>query len=64
MVAAMEKPIIHKMSEDVSIPEGKGVRLEIHFTGSPTPDVTWFRGQNRIIPSAVYKVKFKRYMNV
>jgi hypothetical protein len=58
----MEKPIIHKMTEDVSIPEGKGVRLEIQFTGSPTPDVTWFRGQNRIIPSAVYKVKSKRYV--
>lgn len=52
----MEKPIIHKMTEDTSIPEGTGVRLEVNFTGSPTPDVTWFRGQNRIVPSAVYKV--------
>ncbi|KAK3083136.1 hypothetical protein FSP39_014900 [Pinctada imbricata] len=55
-VIPLEVPVIHKISEDVHIPEGKGVKLEVKFSGSPTPEVTWFRGQDRIIPSSVYKI--------
>ncbi|XP_060064415.1 titin-like, partial [Ylistrum balloti] len=55
-VIPLEKPVIHSMSEDVNIPEGKSVKLEIIFSGSPTPEVTWYRNDDRISPSSVYKI--------
>ena len=55
---ALDKPVIERFSEDVSIPEGKGVKLEVMFRGSPTPEITWYRNQDRIMPTSVYKVCF------
>lgn len=40
----MEKLIIYKMIEDISILEGKGVRFEVNFIGLLIFDVIWFRG--------------------
>lgn len=51
------------MTNNISIPEGKGFRIEVIFSGSPTPEVAWFRGQDRVIPSSVYKVSMTAIVN-
>ena len=56
VLAAVRPPVFQQTLHDVTTPEGKSVHLEVRFTGSPTPDVTWFRGSNRIMPSNMYKV--------
>jgi hypothetical protein len=53
---AVRPPVFQQPLQDVTAPEGKSVHLEVRFTGSPAPDVAWFRGPNRILPSNMYKV--------
>lgn len=53
---ALDRPVIHQMTNDISMPEGKGFKIEVIFSGSPTPEVAWFRGQDRVVPSSVFKV--------
>ena len=61
--SALDRPVIHQMTNDISIPEGKGFRIEVIFSGSPTPEVAWFRCQDRVIPSSVYKVSMTAIVN-
>ncbi|VDI56857.1 titin [Mytilus galloprovincialis] len=53
---ALDRPVIHQMTNDISMPEGKGFKIEVIFSGSPTPEVAWFRGQDRVVPSSVFKI--------
>lgn len=52
----MRPPVFQQPLHDITAPEGKSVHFEVRFTGSPAPDVAWFRGPKRILPSATYKV--------
>jgi len=36
--------VILKGPEDVTVLQGAGVELEVHFTGWPPPQVRWFQG--------------------
>ncbi|XP_012936768.1 uncharacterized protein LOC101859779, partial [Aplysia californica] len=49
-------PSIQQPLQDVTAPEGKTLHLEVRFTGSPAPEVIWFRGSNRILPNNMYKI--------
>ncbi|GFS02469.1 SEC14 domain and spectrin repeat-containing protein 1-like Protein [Elysia marginata] len=49
-------PVIQQPLQDVTAPEGKSLHLEVRFTGSPAPEVIWFRGNNRILPNNMYKI--------
>ncbi|XP_025104045.1 coiled-coil domain-containing protein 141-like isoform X3 [Pomacea canaliculata] len=55
-VRAMRPPVFQQPLHDITAPEGKSVHFEVRFTGSPAPDVAWFRGPKRILPSATYKI--------
>ena len=55
-IAAAQTPIIQQDLKDVSAAEGKGIKLEVVFSASPAPEVTWFRGVERILPSNLYTV--------
>ena len=48
--------MIQQPLQDVTAPEGKTLHLEVRFTGSPQPEVIWFRGSNRILPNNMYKI--------
>ena len=52
----VRKPNISEPLKDVSVQEGKGVRLECHYTGEPAPQVQWLRNQQPVMPSTVFKV--------
>ncbi|XP_064598296.1 coiled-coil domain-containing protein 141-like isoform X2 [Liolophura sinensis] len=55
-VITMIKPTIQEPLKDVAVPEGKAVLLQARYSGSPQPDIHWYRGNDRIIPSAVFKI--------
>lgn len=53
---ATEMPTIQQPLRDVTCQEGKTLHLEVRFTGSPPPEVIWFRGSNRVVPNNMCKV--------
>ncbi|CAG5126015.1 unnamed protein product [Candidula unifasciata] len=53
---ATEVPTFQQPLHDVTSPEGKPLHLEVRFSGSPPPEVIWFRGSNRIVPNNMYKI--------
>ncbi|XP_046554795.1 uncharacterized protein LOC124264120 [Haliotis rubra] len=55
-VKALQTPVFHQPLQDMTVPEGKAFRLEVRFTGSPAPEVQWFRGVDRVITSGLFKV--------
>lgn len=56
VLVAAQTPIIQQPLRDVVGAEGKPVRLEIVFSASPPPQVTWYRGIDKITQSNLYKV--------
>lgn len=53
---AVKKPFFHDALKNVSVPEGKMVRMECKFSGEPKPQIQWVRGNTPIMASAVFKV--------
>ena len=56
VLVGVRKPAIGRPLKDISIQEGKGVKLDCHYTGEPTPQVQWLRNDHTVVPSAVFKV--------
>lgn len=55
-VTVVKKPMFHDPLQDAVVSEGGRVVLECHYSGEPAPQVQWFRGDNPILPSSVFKV--------
>lgn len=47
----MEAPKITKPLQALVVPKGSSVVLEVEFTGTPTPEVSWFRNGKEIVPT-------------
>jgi len=57
----VRKPSISSPLKDVSVQEGKGVKLECQYTGEPAPQVQWLKNDRSVMPSTIFKVSDSCY---
>ncbi len=56
--AKVVKPEFVKPLHSADIPEGSSLTLECHVTGTPSPTISWFRGDENIDRSPDYILSF------